>query len=542
MLSPVADDSSSIEAKRSKRDITGTKLASIKTPPKKAIATAIVTVTNGTGECAEAKLKSKAVAHVVPSLTEIKSENVPQKRLLLVTGCARSASGYISAVLQVCGLDVKHEAIGRDGCVSWTMAVESRETPWGPPRDGSVEFEHVFHQVRHPLAVISSVWTTEGPRSWGFIPTHVPKIRETDSIEVRCAKYWYYWNRTAGRLAEWTYRIEDLANVWPELCQRLGRKLDVRYLAVVSKTINARNTKPPSRVTNILERDFTWQDLRKLLKPRLFNNICKLAQRYGYAITDDTPPSKVPVPVPTTRSVEIKSGVRVVIQKRLLLVIGSARSGSAYTAAVLNACGMSVGHELMESDGCVSWVMVVPAVTTPWGPARDGSVEFKHIFHQVRHPLAVMSSVWTTEGPVSWEFICKHVPQIKSTDSPEVRCAKYWIYWNKAAERQAEWTYRVEDLETVWPQLCHRLGKQLDAKHIKTVPTSTNARGAKPLSRGVDPLKRDFTWDDLRGLLKPRLFVKLCKLAHRYGYTVPDNIVSVAKTTAVATPTVVPPT
>jgi hypothetical protein len=180
-------------------------------------------------------------------------------------------------------------------------------------------------------------------------------------------------------------------------------------------------------------------------------------------------------------------------------------------------------HESIGTDGCVSWLMAVLAAEVPWGAARDGTVAFEHIFHQVRHPLAVISSAWSTEGPPSWEFICRHMPRIKATDSVEVRCAKYWIYWNRAAERQAEWTYRVEDLEAAWPELCRRLGKELDPRHLKTVSTSANSRITKPQSRGVKALERDFTWDNLRCILKPRLFAKLCRSARHYGYTVPDS-------------------
>jgi len=442
------------------------------------------------GECTDDAPRAVSGSRAPPSCdSDAQTSGSPQRRLVLVTGCARSGSGYIAAVLQACGLDVRQEAIGRDGCASWTMAVESKRTPWGPARDGTTEFEHVFHQVRHPLSVISSVWTTEGPRSWGFIAEHVPKLRADDSIEVRCVKYWYYWNRAASRVAEFTYRLEDLANAWPELCRRLGRKLDARPLSTVPTDINARRTKPPSRGNNVLEHDFTWAELRRLVKPRLFGKLCKLAESYGYSCAQPAP-SPRPPPAPPSACHESKGLAPV---KRLLLVTGCARSGTAYTAAVLKACGVAVEHEFMGADGCVSWPMAVRAAQAPWGPAFDGATAFEHVFHQVRHPLAVISSVWSTEGQPSWDFIYAHTSRITSADAIEVRCAKYWYYWNRRAGRLAEWTYRVEELPEVWDELCTRLGRKLDASHLATVSARTNSRDTKPMSRGVEARTRDFT-------------------------------------------------
>jgi hypothetical protein len=203
------------------------------------------------------------------------------ERSLLITGCARSGTCFIAKVLQQAGLDIQHEQIGRDGVSSWFMTVHANSTPWGPGRNG-ISFSHIFHQVRHPLKVISSVYTTEGVKSWGYSMPFIPQILPEDSYIVRSAKYWYYWNLMAAKEAELTYRVEDLANVWEEFEKRLGRKLDRKVLTTIPTDTNSRLVKPPSRGNNTLEKDFTWEDLKRHLDQELYLNIRNLAEQYGY--------------------------------------------------------------------------------------------------------------------------------------------------------------------------------------------------------------------------------------------------------------------
>ena len=207
------------------------------------------------------------------------------ERLLLVTGCARSGTGYIAKVLQKCGLDVGHERLGAEGISSWVMAVESIFSPWGPPRH-NLKFKHIFHQVRDPLKVISSTYMTEGPQSWAYIIQHIPQIKWNDSFVVKSAKYWYYWNLKAAECAEWTYRVEDLEQVWEEFEKRLGKKLDRSAFSEIAKNYNRRDLKPLSRESNLLLEDFTWKDLKEELDPQLYENLRSLAKKYGYAVVD----------------------------------------------------------------------------------------------------------------------------------------------------------------------------------------------------------------------------------------------------------------
>lgn len=198
------------------------------------------------------------------------------EHLLLITGCARSATTYISKVMEMNGLQFVHEGLARDGCSSWTMAVDAAKTPWGPGSKG-LEFKHIFHQVRNPLSTISSVNHTEGEASWKFICEHVPEISLKEPQLHRCVKYWIYWNQIAENKAEWTYRIEDLEKVLPEMSERLGVPLDPISLKLISKITFHRGD---------YEKKFTWRDMREQLPKKLLEELYAAALHYGYAIED----------------------------------------------------------------------------------------------------------------------------------------------------------------------------------------------------------------------------------------------------------------
>lgn len=195
------------------------------------------------------------------------------------------------------------------------------------------------------------------------------------------------------------------------------------------------------------------------------------------------------------------------IVERELLITGCARSGTAYISNILQQCGLRIGHEKTQKDGVSSWIMCVNTKHVPWAVDSRRRLQFTHIFHQVRHPLKVISSV-QTEGRPSWKYIIKHVPEIKWEDSPLVKGAKYWYYWNLKAETQAEWTYRVEQLDEVWDEFCSRLGKKLDRSQLEQVPHNVNARS-----------HQEVTWEDLQQQLDPDLYQKIRELAQKYGYT-----------------------
>ncbi len=209
-------------------------------------------------------------------------QNPKPEYLLLITGCARCGTTYISQVLNKCGLDVPHEKMGAHGTVNWIMAVPADYTPMAydfryccAPGLNHYRFQHIFHQVRDPLKSISSIAVDLDP-IWDFVGGYIQEVDMAHPTIINAARYWYYWNLKAEKIAEWTYRIEDIDHVWKEFCRRLGYPLDKSNLKRVQRNTNS--GKVSHRVT--------WKALKRMLEPELYNNIVKMARRYGYSVTD----------------------------------------------------------------------------------------------------------------------------------------------------------------------------------------------------------------------------------------------------------------
>lgn len=215
-------------------------------------------------------------------------------------------------------------------------------------------------------------------------------------------------------------------------------------------------------------------------------------------------------------------------KKRLCLITGCARSGTQFVQEVLRKNNLPVRHERevskpflayfkdalgLESPEnrnknniIVSWAMAADSDRAAWGPPSN-SYEFKHVFHQVRDPLKTINSA-ANEPEESWQFVRQFVPEIKDEDSNLVRSAKYWYYWNLLAEKKAEWTYRVEDIDLKIGEMSERLGVPLTHEAIEKVPHNQNTRHHQ----------NSYTWDDLKAELSPELYDNIVSMAKRYGY------------------------
>lgn len=162
-------------------------------------------------------------------------DSSPKK--LMITGCGRSGTRYITFILRRLGLNVGHEELDSDGIASWCYAVNADVLPWGAPAK-NLAFEHIFHQVRHPLQVIPSACSFKDS-SWLFICQHIPCSMD-EPVLLRSAKYWYYWNLEAEKKAHWRYNIEDFGIIYENFCFRLGLPPNPAVINAVPSDINTR--------------------------------------------------------------------------------------------------------------------------------------------------------------------------------------------------------------------------------------------------------------------------------------------------------------
>lgn len=196
---------------------------------------------------------------------------------------------------------------------------------------------------------------------------------------------------------------------------------------------------------------------------------------------------------------------------KYFLVTGCARSGMVYTKRVLMRSGLKKQGLIRNRHWIVSPSMAVGYKTL--GRKAPEDVVFEHIFHQVRNPLDVIASLYTnyknTDG-IFWQFVRKHVPEIKADDPLVVQCAKYWYYWNLRCEKMAEYRYRIEDIEASAKQFQKRLGVALNEEFMSKLSTSYHHWW---------PIEEPCTWEMLKREVPPDVFYGIQKMAKRYGYS-----------------------
>lgn len=195
--------------------------------------------------------------------------------------------------------------------------------------------------------------------------------------------------------------------------------------------------------------------------------------------------------------------------RKSLAILSCGGGGTHYTAACLQICGMDIGHEYIGEDGYVGWPLVEGFYNFRGEPINEA--EFEHIFHQVRNPLSVIKTWMKTTDLKNhtWKFIRRSIPEIKEDDSLIEQCAKYWYYWNKKAEKKAEWSFQVEHFLDVFEEFEIRLGIVLDIQKAKTIPINTYSWPG---------FSEEITWDFLEKNLPDYLYRNIQEMAHSYGY------------------------
>ena len=178
-------------------------------------------------------------------------------------------------------------------------------------------------------------------------------------------------------------------------------------------------------------------------------------------------------------------------------ILSHGRSGTLYTALVLRAVGLDFGHEKDGINGAIGGIF--------FRGKRDLN-SYGQIFHQLRHPLDVISSSMTCK-PNSFRRMFKEigVESVKERD-PFRRAMLSWLLYTNWAERHSIWRYKIEDFPTIWPELLSRMN--VPKTGLPTVPTNINTR----------PHKKH-TWNDLSAA-DVELTKAIQDSARKFGYEV----------------------
>lgn len=185
----------------------------------------------------------------------------------LIIGCGRSGTTLVSALLQSAGLDIPHEKSGSNGSVNWFKTSL-------PKFYLKLRFKYLLHQTRNPLECMSSCQTI-ADKNWQKISRYIP-IDNNESLTLKCAKYWYYWNKMAERKADLRYRIEDIREELPALLEFVGlAPSSPADFDLLDKAVNSRKDR---------YQPIAWEQI-ETLDADLHKHCIALANVYGYLTT-----------------------------------------------------------------------------------------------------------------------------------------------------------------------------------------------------------------------------------------------------------------
>jgi len=190
--------------------------------------------------------------------------------MIAVVGCGHSGTFHISEVFQRIGVDIRHEQVGRDGVAGWNYTHLLREQF---PEFGLTVDATVFHQVRNPLNVTSSLTTMEDD-TWEEVGRRAafrgidwnPLL---DQHPIRGMKYWLLWNEFASGIADYSYRIEAIKTAFPVMLNMMG--VHVVDLPRVSRNMNKHE----------YSYNYEWSDL-EAADSVLCERVRQMSVEYGY--------------------------------------------------------------------------------------------------------------------------------------------------------------------------------------------------------------------------------------------------------------------
>lgn len=176
-------------------------------------------------------------------------------------------------------------------------------------------------------------------------------------------------------------------------------------------------------------------------------------------------------------------------------ILSHGRSGTLYTAMVLRSIGLDFGHEEDGKNGAIGGIF--------FRGKRD-LTSYGQIFHQLRHPLDVISSSTTCKAS-SFKKTFEEIGAEDIRESEPLRRAMLsWSLYTAWAERHSTWRYKIEDFEKIWPELLFRMN--VERVELPSLPVNINSR-----------LHRSYTWNDLYAT-DAELAEGIQESARKFGY------------------------
>ena len=185
-----------------------------------------------------------------------------------------------------------------------------------------------------------------------------------------------------------------------------------------------------------------------------------------------------------------------------IVIIGCARSGMEDATELIKSLGYDFRNEDEQAEnGFSSWFHVV-----------EKKKENELFFHQVKNPIKVISTL-NTISPKSWEFIKEHI-KMDENYSPLQMAMKYWIEWNKKAEKKSLFTFQSEQL----PTAIKNMFEVAEFEEPKMFDINMAFYG-RAKNQGVESASefKEINADDLKNA-DEKLYKEVIKLSQKYGY------------------------
>ena len=132
-----------------------------------------------------------------------------------------------------------------------------------------------------------------------------------------------------------------------------------------------------------------------------------------------------------------------------IVIVGCPRSGTGYASKFFN-----IGHEKLNKNGISSWCLAFDNAL--YGPNlqkvkdyfKDNKIK---IYHQVRNPLKTISS-FDSISKISLNYLITNL-NITTSSTKLEKYIQIWVLLNKKSELISEFTYKVEDIESTFPNI-----------------------------------------------------------------------------------------
>ena len=185
-----------------------------------------------------------------------------------------------------------------------------------------------------------------------------------------------------------------------------------------------------------------------------------------------------------------------------VLILGHPRTGTLYTAIVLRAIGLDVGHERDHACGAVSGLF--------YGPKWDFK-SYDHILHQVKNPIKAISSITKIKGETINHILdyCGTLGKIKKergkVKNRLLLAMLSWDSFTDWADSIADTRYKIENIKDYFLYLLVRFGVESNLT-FPSIPENINSIRHK-----------DYTYEEMIKADK-KLAEKIKKKARQYGY------------------------